>query len=78
VKARTDQGWLDKSIPAARPNTTPTPSKKNQGVKRNATDPLITVVTKSCMPPETTNVIMSAIVAGKIRRNGEYTYFPNP
>ncbi len=48
------QGWPEKSIPSVLPITTPTPSKKNQGVNIKAADWRIAMMTKSCRPPETT------------------------
>jgi len=78
IPARMPQGWPEKSIPSVLPITTPTPSKKNQGVNMKAADWRIAMMTKSCRPPETTKVKMRASQEGKLRWKGEYTYFPKP
>src|SRR3546814_20947264 len=69
--ARAGQGLPERSSPEARPSNTPTPRKKNQGVKRNAGAPRTAIMTKSWMAPQTTKVATSASADGTARFSGE-------
>lgn len=78
TNARMSQGLFEIFIPTARPNTTPIPSRKNQDVNKSVAKPRIAMIAKSCMAPQTMNVIMTAAALGKIRISGVYTNLNSP
>ena len=78
MAARKLQGRFDKSISRARPSRTPRPSKRNQGVKKKATDLRTAMVAKSWSAPEIPKVKMREIGLGRNCFKGEYTNFPKP
>jgi hypothetical protein len=71
VPARIGHGLFEKLILIACPNTTPSPRKKNQGVKKTVSEPRTAIVTMSWIAPQTTNVITNASVGRIMRWSGE-------